>query len=113
MIPDKPTLKFTLGSSLTSRELRGLGGPGALGLGSGKPFDALSFIIQHPEWREREEKGKKFERNIFDEKRGAPGVAAVVLREEYIYVSPISWAYIPGDSQTASPAGLNLRHGLL
>jgi len=61
LIPDKPTQKFTLGSSLTSREMRGPGGPGPLGVGSGKPFAALSFIIQHPGWKDREEKTvKKF-----------------------------------------------------
>lgn len=48
-----------------------------MGLGSGKPSPVLFFIIQHPEWREREggkKKVRKIYRSIF-EKRREPGVA--------------------------------------
>lgn len=59
--------------------MQGLGGPGPLGLDSGKIFTALSFIIQHPEWKGREEKKKGILKKHLWEARSAGMVGSALL----------------------------------
>lgn len=59
--------------------MRGLGGPGPLGLGCGKIFAALSFIIQHPEWKGREEKKKGILKKHLWEAQSAGMVGSALL----------------------------------